>query len=210
MPGQVRIGGVWRDVSNISVRVGGTWREVQQGWARIAGVWREFFTASDYQLIASTTLTVAGNVVFTGIPQNFRHLELHISGRRNVAGLTTDRLRINNISTNSYYWAGAYGNQQQSPTDTTIATGAPSSFYTIGFINDSADSAQFSQSRVLINDYTSNKKKTIVSIAATTNAGTISNVFSGTLDNTGAITELFMFVANFYAAGSKFYLYGVK
>jgi hypothetical protein len=209
---RARVAGVWQDIESVSAKVGGAWKNVIKGWARVAGVWRVIFEPKgNYELIASVTLATAGNVTFSSIPQTFKHLELHISGRKNGSSVTTDRFRVNGISTSSYYWSGMYGNQQDNPTDTTIATSAGSlSFIPIGFLNTNADTEQFSQSRVIVNDYTSDKLKQFYSTASMTTGATIASAFSGMVNTTDPVTQLFMFVSDTYAAGSKFDLYGVS
>jgi len=59
MPGNVRIGGVWREVAQPYVRVGGTWREVEQAWTRVGGVWREWFSAFKLWLALTQTTNYA-------------------------------------------------------------------------------------------------------------------------------------------------------
>jgi hypothetical protein len=207
MPGHVRVGGAWKEIAQPYVYVAGSWKQVTEGWTRVGGLWKQWFSSDDYVLIASANLTAAANVTFSSIPQTYRHLEVVISGQRNALGRTTDRFRVNNISTNSYYWSGGFA----SSGNTTIASSAGAlSFQTIGYLNDTADTAKFSESRILINDYTSNKAKSFMVTSASTSASREAATFSGSLNTTAPINSIFMFVADTYAPGSKFYLYGIR
>jgi hypothetical protein len=43
MPGKVRVGGAWKDVSAINTRVGGSWKTVTEGWTKIGGTWKKWY-----------------------------------------------------------------------------------------------------------------------------------------------------------------------
>jgi hypothetical protein len=45
MPGKVRVGGAWKDVSAINTRVGGSWKTVTEGWTKVAGVWKQWYSS---------------------------------------------------------------------------------------------------------------------------------------------------------------------
>jgi len=63
MPGNVRVSGTWREVSDVSVRVGGTWRTVQDGFTRVAGVWRQWYAnIKDNYILTSSDSTFTPNV----------------------------------------------------------------------------------------------------------------------------------------------------
>jgi len=55
MPGQIKVGGTWRNIAGQFVKVSGSWHSVSSGWVKIGGTWRQWFVGAFSDTFARTT-----------------------------------------------------------------------------------------------------------------------------------------------------------
>jgi hypothetical protein len=205
MPGNVRVGGTWREISQPSVRVGGVWRNVEQAWTRVGGVWREWFSGTAMTLITTQTLTnsTTATISLTSIPNTFRDLVLVFSGNGTGAGTGQLHLRFNNSSTTIYHQLFGYANSNANINQTEA---------TIGDIVGLGSSA--SHYAVTVFDYaTASRHKQLFSrgsLTQTNQPASRANVWRSTT----AVSSIQLFItlspASNFSEGTNVSLYGVK
>lgn len=159
-------------------------------------------------LIAETTLSSAGTISFSSIPQYFRDLKIMWSGRSDQTTDQNVQMRINGSSAASYdqqtqlakgtaVTATQLTNQTSAMVGAIPSTGFAGGIYTVG--------------ELVIGDYTSSKDpmwRTIASYGDNSSQYIYSTF--GTLKAAGAVTSLTIFPATGnFSASSKFALYGV-
>lgn len=153
----------------------------------------------------------SGQVYFSGIPQNFVSLQVRISGRVNVASVTssTSGLQINNDTGNNYDGHYFHG-------DGSSTSAGRQGFYNAWFTQpvltgNNAGSANFGSQIYDIYDYSrTDKFKTIKGFGGHDNNGSGNiGIYSGVWKSNSAITSLTINVSgNVFIAGSRVDLYG--
>jgi len=164
-----------------------------------------------FELISTQVLSSTGNITFSSIPQNYKHLQLRITARdaTSAGGGISTSLRINGVTTSSYAWHYLDG------TGASPASAAGSTAQTsilMGYTpSNGVPAGQFAGHVVDLADYTNANKKPVVR-CFTAIAGSYQNVgiHSGMLNTAGAVTQLDIFTANGFVSGSRFSLYGVR
>lgn len=167
--------------------------------------------ANTYTLISSNVLTgSAASVTFSSIPSTYTDLVLRMSIRDTQASVDTAyNIKINGATTSqsgtSLYGTGsaaASARQTSGPVDFNRESGASATANTFGSIE------------LYIPSYTASQNKPIGNFgAAETNATAVQMGVNAALwSNTAAITslEILSSYATNWAAGSSFYLYGIK
>ena len=163
--------------------------------------------------IASVTLTSAGGVNFTSIPQTFTHLQLRIFARTERFAAANDYfvVRPNSDSVGStYFWHNLSGDGSSATSTGTTGQLAAA----LGWLPGASATANvFGNLIVDFLDYTNtNKYKTIKSIGGFDGNGSGNvTLSSGTYPSLTAITSILMGgnIANFIA-GSRADLYGIQ
>jgi hypothetical protein len=214
MPGSIRVGGTWREISQPSVRVGGVWRNVDQAWTRVSGVWREWFSATSMTLIASQTMTNNNTAVisFTSIPSTFRDLVIMIGGSgfqvQSGTGNPNLALRANNSSSTIYSmmdWreSAAGGTAVTAQTSAEIGRSA--------WNNGGASAGRY---RITIYNYATASRAKQVFATGNPGIGNASHISASIIRTTTSVSSVQLLinwagVANF-ASGTTVSLYGVK
>jgi hypothetical protein len=67
MGGQVNIGGVWKDISSVSVNIGGEWKAASAIKCNIGGVWKDGWSAG---LTYTADQCTGGTVLYGGVWSN--------------------------------------------------------------------------------------------------------------------------------------------
>jgi hypothetical protein len=134
--GFVKVGGVWKGITQPSLKVGGVWKDVETAYVKVAGVWKEWFNAApaavpdqivDLQIVgygvSGTTRTF--DLAWTppaGTPTEYK-LEVWKSygGGTNNVNLFWKGASVNNDGTG--------GERDYVPSDT-VTIAAPASTYT--------------------------------------------------------------------------------
>jgi hypothetical protein len=161
--------------------------------------------------IATATLTSAGSITFSSIPQNFTHLQVRISARSDFASaVASGFIRFNGDSGSSYPYHYLQG-------DGASVTATGTTAGTVGFLGNfpaaSATANTFEASITDILDYTNtNKNKTIRTFSGFDANGSGQIFYASSLWlNTAAITSILLVSgggANF-VAGTRADLYGI-
>jgi hypothetical protein len=162
--------------------------------------------------IASTTLTSAGSITFSSIPQTFTHLQIRFSGRSDFASTVASAfLRFNGDSTSSYANHSLFGNGSSATSTGSTAT----SVANLGDFPAASTTANVFDSCIIdVLDYTNtNKNKTIRTISGFDANGSGQVYLASTVwINTAAINSILLISgggANF-VAGTRADLYGIS
>jgi hypothetical protein len=210
MPGNVRVGGTWREISQPSVRVGGVWRNVEQAWTRVGGVWREWFSGTAMTLITTQTLTnsTTATISLTSIPNTFRDLVLVFSGNGSSTATATGQLhlRFNSSSTTIYHQLFGYNNSNANIDQTQATIGDIQVFNGVG-----STAAHYA---ITVFDYaTASRHKQLFSrgsFTQTNQPASRANVWRSTT----AVSSIQLFItlspASTFREGTTVSLYGVK
>lgn len=168
-----------------------------------------------YEAIGSITLgTTSGTVTFSGIPQEYKHLQIRCVARTDRAVvLDSYYVYANSDSTSggNYYAHGLYGTGASTAGAFTDA----GNFMSIGVLAGTSVESNLYGSHIFdLLDYSNNNKyKTSRSIGGVDNNGSgQARLVSGLWKSTAPITSL-TFTTNgggSFIAGSKFSIYGVK
>jgi hypothetical protein len=167
-------------------------------------------------LIADTTLAAAaGSVVFSSIPQTYRHLRLVLTARGDLTGTGPQRvlMRMNADSGAGYHWQYMRGNA------TTPTTGAfiGASSIGVGLLTVAGSAADnWATTEVVLPDYRSatHRKQVQAStggMMTDETAGLFLEQSTGIWRNLSAITSLTLFPSGGnFIAGTRATLYGMK
>ena len=164
-----------------------------------------------YVNIASQTLgSSAASVTFSGIPNTYTDLVIRTSIRTATAGLSTE-ITFNGDTGSNYSDTALYN---ASGTATSNRRSNAVRILAIGMDNPTTTANTFSSSEIYIPNYLVSQNKP-VSITANpevnANFATLTYVGAGLWRNTAAITSVTLTGGGgSYAAGSTFYLYGIK
>lgn len=163
-----------------------------------------------YKLLASYTTTAnETTVIFNSIPQTYTDLSILISVR---SGYTAGdmRLRINNLSTSIYSMTNLRSNGSN-PVSYRYST---INIMNGNFNNTNTTSSTFSDLELYIPNYTSSVDKPVAFMGVAPDfSSTPYSSFEGYLmRDTNAVTSITLIdtFSTGYAAGSTFYLYGIK
>lgn len=68
----VRVGGSWRNASDVHTRVGGAWKKATKVWVRVNGSWKEIWSGSGFKVLANMStarcdhhVQAVGNYIYT-------------------------------------------------------------------------------------------------------------------------------------------------
>ena len=154
-----------------------------------------------YDLIASNVLSSsASSVAFNSISSSYRDLIL-VCNWKSVTGTTYAAVRFNSDGSSSYHRVWAMGSSSG------VATAPTTGSYL--FTEVDAQDTESALASFEIIDYAQTGKHKGVLIRGD-RAGLLTNMTAGRWANTAAVTsiEVFAFTGS-YAAGSRFYLYGI-
>ena len=170
--------------------------------------------ANTYTLISSNVLSSsAASVTFSAIPSTYTDLVLRMSIRGTHTGFTVNgQLYVNNETTANFSntQVDAYGSTPESSRNTgltyqIVSESVPGTSYT---------SNTFSSSEVYLPNYAGSANKVFSVFTATENNSATVNYLvaqAGLRSATAALNELkFQAASGNLAAGSSFYLYGIK
>lgn len=165
--------------------------------------------ANTYTLISGETLaSTAASYTFSAIPSTYTDLVLRSSTRWDIDGYGTMQLQLNgstaNDSSTEFY---AYDvSNAGSGRYTTISFG--------GMSSGTGTSNTFSSNELYIPNYTSSTSKpSSLFTVAENNSSSTGTYIAGTANlwsNTSAVTSITLTSGSNFAAGSSFYLYGIK
>lgn len=167
--------------------------------------------ANTYELISSNVLaSAAASVTFSSIPATYTDLVLRWSAR-GATNFDTVSLRINGNSSvlYSYRILRGTGSTAVSGNDGGGDSQLPFSY---GVVQSTYTASTFSSGEFYIPNYTTSQNRPIGSFQTQENNATASGiaVTAGLFRDTTAISSLTMTGTGNLAAGSSFYLYGIK
>lgn len=165
--------------------------------------------ANTYTLINSTTLSATTtNVVFNSLPTTFDDLLVKVSVRSIFAG--ADFLKMNVSPAIAYSNTLLLGNGSTASSSRNTGQG----YLRVGYISNANDTTNtFSNGEIYIPKYRSTVDKAISSVGFSENNGTTAYIadYANLLQTNDVITSLTFAAANDdMAAGSSFFLYGIK
>lgn len=167
-----------------------------------------------YVNIASTTLGSAqSTVTFSSIPQTYTDIVIRMSLRSTQAGTNFKQIyaSINGINANAYSSTMLYGNQ--STANSVRDSGIFQGIYPYYINSTSSTANSFTNSELYIPSYTQAVNKPISWLSVVETNDTLNQYTQATANlfrNTSAITQVSIVDASNFAAGSSFYLYGIK
>lgn len=164
---------------------------------------------------ALATVTVGTNapteVIFTGIPQGYKHLQIRAVVKHNAAGSGTDNgtLQFNGDTAANYSGHFLYGSGSGAGNSSGYAN--LSNMNVAFWMQASSPSYVFGAAIIDILDYSSNTKNTTVRSfsGVDTNGAGIASVSSGAWYSTAPVTSIRLYGATF-SQYTQFALYGVK
>jgi hypothetical protein len=166
--------------------------------------------AGDYELIETTFGTgSSAAVLFSSIPQTYKHLQVRVLGRGTNTGQASISVRFNNISTASYAWHILYGDG--SSVISTSSTGNTRMF--IGSSTGSNYAAGSHAATIFdVLDYTNTSKNTTVrDLSGRVGTSDQIQISSNLFNNTAAITSIELSCDNGnWTNTSRFSLYGIR
>lgn len=161
---------------------------------------------SDFLISEQILGAQASSIVFSSIPQDYKHLQLRWTAKNTSTGNSAS-LRINDISSAVYSQHDLYGN------GSTIAAVGAADVNSIGLLYGQSSSTTangFSAGILDLLDYTSTTKFKTIRHFSGVNTSTVGlSNSSGLYRGTDAVTQLTILSSGFFfAAGSRFSLYG--
>lgn len=166
--------------------------------------------ADTHYLLSTTTLTsAASTVTLSSIPSTYTDLKILISARDGTyaAAMATGYMTFNGTSTN-------YNSRLLTNNAGTIGgnNGVSSNFYIGNIPGNTALASTFSNVEVYIANYASSNNKTLsLNCVPENNSGTVfQSMLAGVWSNSAAVSSVTFTSDGNYAAGSTFYLYGIK
>ena len=173
--------------------------------------------ANTYTLISSNVLaSSAASVTFSAIPATYTDLVIKASIRENAGGLYPNTIDVqfngssaSNYSRTNLYADGTTGGKSNRNSNQTIIT-------FLNAVNGSGSTSNtFSSVEIYIPSYTATQNKPIGSSAVTEANSATNNEWAVTTTaalwrDTSAITSISLACGASLAAGSSFYLYGIK
>lgn len=169
--------------------------------------------ATTFEIIDKTILTgTQANIDFTSIDNSYTDLVLKMSARATDAiGTDIINIRFNGSST-GYSIVRLLG--QPSNNDIGSDTSTTSGYMSIGLSNSGTQTADtFGNLEMYVPNYTSSNYKSVSTDSAPENNASSSyrGFYAGLWSNTAAINRITIYTGGTtFAAGSSFYLYGIK
>lgn len=169
---------------------------------------------TDFQLISTTILgSSTDNITFSSIPQTFKHLQIRMTARMDIAsgaGARNLGIRINGNTGNVYSWHFLNGDGGS------VTSGGFASFNHIRFDqclpSDSQAAGIYGPGVIDIADYAStSKNKTLRGLIGQPVSGFKIGLKSGLYQSTSAVSSIVLYdqeYATGFKAGSRFSLYG--
>lgn len=169
--------------------------------------------AASYESIATFTPSGVANVTFTSIPQTYTHLQLRMTGRGAVAGVTYTylKLRFNGVAGTSYSFHGTV-----SDGSTATSFGFTGQSYAEGNYLAASTATTNVQGAIVMDilDYTNtNKFTTVRSIGGTDNNGSGRIAISSSVfQDATAISQILVATpgGENFDNGTTIALYGIK
>lgn len=169
--------------------------------------------SNSFESIATFNPTGVASVTFTSIPQTYTHLQLRITGRGAVSGVTNTylKLRFNGVAGTSYNFHGLVGDGA-----TASSFGFANQSYAEGNYLSASTAAANVQGAIIMDilDYkNTNKFKTIRSIGGVNNNGSGKIAFSSSsFANTTAISQILVATpgGENFDSSTTIALYGIK
>jgi hypothetical protein len=170
-----------------------------------------------YDSLATVTLSAsASSITFAGIPSGYKHLQVRMISRTNLAalGFASLTMKFNGDAGSSYSWHRMWGNGSSANAGAT----APDTSMLFAVTSANSNTAnEFSTAVVDVLDYASvNKNKTIRSLTGgddnTGGANGYIGLHSGLWMNTSAVSSILIEpgAGQSFLAYSQFALFGVK
>ena len=169
---------------------------------------------TDFELIGTITLSASqSSVTFTGLPSEYKHLQLRAATRSDLAGTVQDvYLRFNGDATASnYYYHGLYG--------TGSAVGSESSQSPTGarFMQSPGTSAAsglfYTAICDILDPFSTTKNKTIRTFSGSADSNNWRNwLVSNSWFSTAAVTSITLVTNNGsnFVSGTRFSIYGAR
>ncbi len=172
------------------------------------GFWGTAAPSAAYELISTITLSATtATVAFSGIPQDYKHLQLRVVSKTTQGsvrhGMT---MRFNGVLSGSYAWHGLWGN------GSTVSSVGFANQTELGF-QTSGDDVDAPGAHIMdLLDYSSSFKNKTARMMTAIHDGTTSrqiSLNSGVFLSTAPVTSISMTGSGF-RAGSRFSLYGIR
>lgn len=187
--------------------------------ASIANANRKYNTAlagnplyTDMELISTTLVTTAQpTVVFSSIPQTYKHLQFRITARSSNAS-TQDNLSfyLNTDTTSNYSTHSLYGVGGSTPLSNSFTT-SPAMYWPSQLIANTNTTGAYSAGIIDILDYANTTtNKTLRSLTGYSGSSATISIASGNWRSTAAVNQITFLTSANIMAGSRFSLYGIK
>jgi hypothetical protein len=167
--------------------------------------------ANTYQLIEAKNLTSdAASVTFSSIPATYTDLVLNISARATPASVIERiNLQFNGDTASNYFYTLLRGNGTNASSANSVANDIIELNGTNGA---NTTSNTFSVNTIYIPSYTVSQNKSISTMSAVENNGSLGyqEIGAARWANNAAITSILIDVSGSFVTGSSFYLYGIK
>ncbi len=177
----------------------------------IASSWKS--EIGNYYSISSETLSsTSSTITFSSIPSTYKHLELRLTTRSSINGVS-GQLRFNNDTGNNYFFAEQYVEKTAGANSRANSSSTSLSYFPV--TNSPAANNFFGVSIVQIPNYTNlNWHKAFTSIQGwhdneLNSPSGYTSFRTGSWYSTSAINLITITVSGVYAVGSTFALYGI-
>jgi hypothetical protein len=165
--------------------------------------------ANSFDLISTTIVTdpSVGNVLFSSIPQTYKHLQIRMTGRANDSVTNS----ANFIILNGDFTSSNYAYHKLQGNGSSVSSTGATSDYQLGIMPGNTQSSGIYGAMVWdILDYNNtNKFKTSRAISGYSGSSPLIMLSSGLWRNTNAITSIDVYTSNLKQY-SRISLYGVK
>lgn len=168
--------------------------------------------ATTYTLISSNVLgSNTASVTFSSIPQAYTDLVLVASGRAtNASIISNPYIQLNGVTTSLYSWTGITGNGASASSD----RASSDTDFRPGYLDgNNATASTFGSTEIYFSNYANaSYNKAMGSTSASEDNATTAYVTgrAGLFRSTSAISSILFHSGSNWAAGSSFYLYGIK
>ena len=192
----------------------GGFKSLTRYYDMLAGntTWNPWEPQGAFDALATVTVDASAptEVIFTGIPQTYKHLQIRLIARQNSGGTSIDNctMQVNGVTSGSLYASHFLRGNGSSATSTGYGS---LNNWSMAFWAPQTNSGAFGGGIIDILDYASTtKNKTFRGLSGvdTNGAGELT-LASGLFNSTAAITSIRLFGATF-GANTQFALYGVK
>jgi hypothetical protein len=118
--GNIKVNGVWKNVSNYSVKVNGVWKTVTNGYVKVNGVWKQFLSPSTPTYYSAPVYYTAPNYYGGGGGVTYYTVT-------NVVGLTVSQATNSITGSGNLVGSTSSTSTTNSSLDGTVASQSPSS-----------------------------------------------------------------------------------